>query len=79
MPLYIDVHRDVEATVDEVVGLPLLAVPVPLVAFLVFVVLFVNAVGAVGDLYIVAYLLRKPAGTLLYDSDSRHSYVFDPR
>ncbi|MDS0283594.1 DUF3267 domain-containing protein [Haloarcula onubensis] len=61
------------------VGVPLLAVPVPFVAFFVFQVLVVNAVGAVGDLYVVAYLLGKPEGTLLYDSDVRHSYVFEPR
>lgn len=61
------------------VGLPLLAVPVPVFATFVALVLFVNAAGAIGDLYIVAYLLRKPPGTLLYDSDIRHSYVFEPR
>ncbi|WP_277542058.1 DUF3267 domain-containing protein [Haloarcula laminariae] len=64
--------------VISLVGLPLLAVPVPLFAVFVFLVLLVNAAGAVGDLYIVAYLLRKPPGTLLYDSDIRHSYVFEP-
>lgn len=63
----------------SLVGLPLLAVPVPLFAVFVFLILLVNAAGAVGDLYIVAYLLRKPPGTLLYDSDIRHSYVFEPR
>jgi hypothetical protein len=62
----------------SVVGLPLLAVPVPLVAFFAFQSLVINAAGASGDLYIVAYLLRRPAGTLLYDSDVRHSYVFEP-
>lgn len=64
--------------VVSLVGLPLLAVPVPLVAFFVFQALVINAVGASGDLYIVTYLLRRPDGTLLYDSDVRHSYVFEP-
>ena len=41
----------------SLVGLPLLAVPVPLIAFFVFQILIVNAVGAAGDLFIVAYLL----------------------
>jgi hypothetical protein len=62
----------------SLVGLPLLAVPVPLFAFFVFLLLVINAIGASGDLYIVAYLLRRPEGTLLYDSDVRHSYVFEP-
>jgi hypothetical protein len=65
--------------VISLVGLPLLAVPVPIVAFFVFQLLVINATGASGDLYIVAVLSRKPAGTLLYDSDLRHSYVFEPR
>lgn len=60
------------------VGLPLLAVPVPLFALFVFLALVFNAAGAVGDLYIAARMLRMPAGTLMYDSDIRHSYVFYP-
>lgn len=63
----------------SLVGLPLLAVPIPVAAFFIFQLLVINAVGASGDLYIVLVLLRKPAGTLLYDSDIRHSYVFEPR
>lgn len=63
----------------SLVGMPLLAVPSPLAAFFVFQLLVINAVGASGDLYIVLVLLRKPRGTLLYDSDIRHSYVFEPR
>ena len=47
-------------------------------AFFAFQSLVVDAVGASGDLYIVAYLLRRPEGTLLYDSDVRHSSVFEP-
>lgn len=65
--------------VISLVGLPLLAVPVPVVAFFVFQLLVINAMGAAGDLYIVVVLHRKPAGTLLYDSDIRHSYMFEPR
>lgn len=62
----------------SLVGLPLLAVPVPLFALFVFLALVFNATGAVGDLYIVARMLRMPSGTLFYDSDIRHSYVFYP-
>lgn len=62
----------------SLVGIPLLAVPSPVAAFFVFQLLVINAVGASGDLYIVLVLLRKPSGTLLYDSDIRHSYVFEP-
>lgn len=58
--------------------LVLLFVPVPLVAFAAFVGLVFNTAGAAGDLYLFAYLLRLPEGTLLYDGDMRHSYVFEP-
>lgn len=62
----------------DAVLLALLFVPVPLVAFAAFVGLVFNTAGAAGDLYLLAYLARLPAGTLLYDSDVRHSYVFEP-
>jgi len=62
----------------SLVGPPLLLVPVPLFAVSVSLVLLVNAAGAIGDPYVVAYLLRKPPGALLYDSDIRRSYVFEP-
>lgn len=58
--------------------LPLLFVPVPLLAFAAFVALVFNTAGAAGDLYAIASLLRRPEGTLYYDSDVRHSYVFEP-
>lgn len=58
--------------------LPLLFVPVPLVAFAAFVGLAFNTAGAAGDVYLVARLLRMPDGTLLYDGDAHHSYVFYP-
>lgn len=57
---------------------PLLFVPVPALAFSAFVALLFNTLGAVGDLYLLGHLLRMPAGTLLYDSDIRHSYVYYP-
>jgi uncharacterized membrane protein YkvI len=57
---------------------PVLFVPVPMLAFGAFVALLFNTLGAVGDLYLLAHLLRMPPGTLLYDSDMRHSYVFYP-
>jgi hypothetical protein len=59
--------------------LPVLFVPVPLVAFGAFVALLINTVGAVGDIYLIARLLRMPAGTLLYDSNIRQSFVFVPK
>jgi len=64
--------------VVSLVGLPLLLVPVPWLAFAVFLALVFNATGAVGDLYAAVVTLRLPAGTLFYDSDVRHSYVFRP-
>jgi hypothetical protein len=64
--------------VISLVGLPLCFVPVPWVAFAAFLALVFNATGAVGDLYITLLTLRLPPGTLFYDSDIRHSYVFRP-
>ncbi|WP_158057821.1 DUF3267 domain-containing protein [Halorussus halophilus] len=64
--------------VFTVVLTPLLAGPLP-VALLAFFVLVVNTSGAIGDLYITWRLLRMPPGTLLYDVDARHSYVFYPK
>jgi len=58
--------------------LPVLFVPVPLLAFAAFLALLFNTAGAAGDLYLVATLLRTPAGSLMYDSDIRHSYIFYP-
>jgi hypothetical protein len=58
--------------------LVLLFVPVPLVAYTAFVGLVFNTAGAAGDLYLLWFLSRLPEGTLLYDSDMRHSYVFEP-
>ncbi|WP_137684693.1 DUF3267 domain-containing protein [Haloarcula mannanilytica] len=58
--------------------LPLLFAPVPLLAFAAFVALLFNTAGAAGDLYLVVTLLRTPAGSLMYDSDIRHSYLFAP-
>ncbi|MDS0299556.1 DUF3267 domain-containing protein [Halogeometricum sp. S1BR25-6] len=56
----------------------LLFVPVPFVAFAAFVGLVFNTAGAAGDLYLLWFLSQLPEGTLLYDSDMRHSYVFKP-
>lgn len=58
--------------------LAVLFVPVPVVAFAAFLGLVFNTAGAAGDLYLVARLLALPRGTLLYDSDIRHMYVFYP-
>jgi hypothetical protein len=64
--------------VISLVGLPLLFAPVPWLALAVFFALVCNATGAVGDLYITLLTARLPPGTLFYDSDIRHSYVFRP-
>lgn len=58
--------------------LPLLFVPIPLVAFGAFIALVFNTAGAAGDLYLAISLLRMPADALMYDSDARHCYVFYP-
>ena len=57
---------------------PLLLVPVPIVALTAYVVLVTNATGAAGDLYVLWRLWRLPPGTLMYDADLRHWYVFEP-
>jgi hypothetical protein len=62
----------------NLVLMPLLFVPQPLLAFAAFVALLFNTAGAAGDLYFIAVLLRAPSGTLMYDSDIRHSYIFHP-
>ncbi|QLH80815.1 DUF3267 domain-containing protein [Halosimplex pelagicum] len=64
--------------VISLVGLPLIALAPPLVAFFVFQAVVFNAIGAVGDLYATIHALRLPPGSLYYDSDIRHSYVFRP-
>jgi len=60
------------------VATPLLAVPVPVVALTAYLVLVFNTTGAVGDLYVLWRLRRMPSGTLMYDVDLRHWYVFEP-
>lgn len=62
----------------NVLLLPLLFVPIPLLAFAAFIALLFNTAGAAGDLYLVAVLLHSPSGTIMYDSDIRHSYIFYP-
>ena len=63
--------------VVTIVGVPLLAGPVP-VALAAYLVLLVNTSGAVGDCYMAWRLWRLPEGTLCYDADVQHSYVFRP-
>jgi hypothetical protein len=60
------------------VCIPLLFVPVPIVALAAAFVLVLNTAGAIGDLYATWRLWRLPEGTLLYDVDIRHSYVYEP-
>jgi hypothetical protein len=57
---------------------PLLAVPVPTVAIAAAFVLLLNTAGAIGDLYAVWRLGRMPTGTVMYDVDIHHSYVYEP-
>lgn len=64
--------------VGTLVVTPLLLVPVPVVAVTAFFVLTINTTGSVGDLYLLWRLRRLPEGTLLYDADLRHWYVFEP-
>lgn len=64
--------------VIDAVLLALLSVPIPIVAVAAFLGLVFNTAGAAGDLYLVAKLLRMPEDALLYDSDVRHMYVFNP-
>ncbi|SIR50412.1 Putative zincin peptidase [Haladaptatus litoreus] len=59
------------------VGIPLLAGPMP-IALAAYFALLVNTSGAVGDLYLLWRLWRMPSETVLYDTDFRHSYVFEP-
>jgi len=60
------------------VCIPLLFVPVPIVALTAAFVLVLNTAGAIGDLYATWRLWRLPEGTLLYDVDIRRSYVYEP-
>ena len=60
------------------VCLPLLFVPIPMVAITAGFVLVLNTAGAIGDLYALWRLRRLPEGTLLYDIDIRRSYVYEP-
>ena len=64
--------------VVTVVCIPLLAVPAPTVALTAAFVLILNTAGSIGDLYAVWYLRRLPRGTITYDVDISHSYVYEP-
>ena len=61
-----------------VICLPLLAVPIPLVATVAFFVLILNTAGAVGDLYALWRFYRLPQGTVFYDINMDNMYVFEP-
>ncbi len=63
--------------VVTVVGVPLLAAPIP-IALVAYLVLLVNTSGGVGDCYMAWRLWRLPDGTLCYDADIQHSYLFRP-
>jgi len=62
----------------SVVMLPMLAIRNNLVVEVAFIVLLVNTSGAFGDLYLTWRLSRIPRRTLAYDTDSSHSYVYEP-
>lgn len=59
------------------VCVPLLVVPVPIVAITAVFVLILNTAGAIGDLYATWRFWRMPPKTLMYDVDVRHSYVYE--
>jgi len=61
-----------------VVCLPLLAVPQPLIATVAFFVLVLNTAGSVGDVYALWRFYRMPQGTVFYDINIAHMYVFEP-
>ena len=62
----------------DVLLVPLVFVPIPMLAFAAFVGFLVNTAGSAGDLYVAWRLQRYPPGTLVYDADIRHMYVFVP-
>lgn len=62
----------------DVLLLPVLFVPTPLLAFASFIAPLFDTAGSAGDLFLVAGVPRMPPGTLLQDSDARHSYVVYP-
>ncbi len=69
----------VPLVVLTLVLVPLLSVQNALVVTGVITALVINTSGAIGDMYIVWYLLRQPKETLFYDSDIKHSFVFVPQ
>jgi len=58
--------------------LPLLAIPVNIVAVTAAFVLILNTAGSIGDFYLVWRLQKMPHKTLFYDLDIRHMYVYQP-
>lgn len=64
--------------VANLLFLPFLFVPIPLVGFTAFLGLLLNTGGAAGDVIAYYHVRRLPAGSLLYGSDLRHSYEFRP-
>lgn len=58
--------------------IPLLFVQIPIIAITAYLVLVVNTTGAVGDMYVLWRLRRMPKGTLMYDANLHHWYVFEP-
>lgn len=58
--------------------LPMLFVPVPVVAFAAYVALPFDTAGAAGDRCLAGSLLRMPTDTLTYDSDAIESYPIPP-
>lgn len=61
----------------SLVGTPLLFVPEPIFAIVLDFVLAINTTGSVGDLFVIWRLRQLPEGTLVYDTDLRHWWVFE--
>ena len=62
-----------------IICLPLLAVPIPLVATTAFFILVLNTGGAMADVYALWRFYRMPEGTLFYDVNMDNQYVFEPK
>ncbi|MHB1354488.1 MAG: DUF3267 domain-containing protein [Anaerolineae bacterium] len=58
--------------------LPMLAIRNTLIVEMAFIALLVNISGAFGDMYLTWRLSRVPRRTLAYDTDSSHSFIYEP-
>jgi len=58
--------------------LPLMVVPVPIVALTATFILILNTAGSIADVYLLWRLLQLPDDTLLYDVDIQQMYLYEP-